>query len=94
MRTNAMARHHSTGVSMIVALMAAHRDASVSKGAPKVYCQEEIERIQAYLHKVETEQAGALSRRRPQTNADSDEPGHFIPCGENGSFIPFRTIIE
>jgi hypothetical protein len=81
----------STGVSMIVALMAAHRAASGSKGAPTVYCQEEIERIQAYLHNVGTEQAaGTASRRRPQTNADSDETGHLIPRGENGTSYPSR----
>ena|ERR1700733_10118426 len=60
-----MARHHSTGVSMIIALMAAHRAASGSKGAPTVYCQEEIERIQAYLHTVETEQAAGAASRAP-----------------------------
>jgi hypothetical protein len=79
MGDNAMARHHLTGVSMTIAIMAAHRAASGSAGAPTVYCQEEIERTQAYLHKVETEQATvAASRRSPQTNVDPDEAGHLI----------------
>jgi hypothetical protein len=44
-----MRRHLSTGVSTIVALMAAHRATSGRAGALSAYCQEEVARIDAYL---------------------------------------------
>jgi hypothetical protein len=76
-----MAQYHSTGVSKITAIMAAHRAASAGAGASTVYCQEEIERIQVYLRTVETEQAAdAASRRRPQTNAATDKADHLEGC--------------
>jgi hypothetical protein len=49
-----MQRHLSTGVSTIVALMAAHRATSCREGAPAVYCQEEVARIDAYLREEES----------------------------------------
>jgi hypothetical protein len=46
-----MERHLSTGVSTIVALMAAHRAASGREGPPAAYNQEAVARIDAYLQK-------------------------------------------
>jgi hypothetical protein len=43
-------RHLSTGVATIVALMAAHRVAPGRDGAPVACCQEEVDRIDAYLY--------------------------------------------
>jgi hypothetical protein len=45
-----MERHLSTGVATIVALMAAHRAVSEQEGPSVAYCQEVVERIDAYLH--------------------------------------------
>jgi hypothetical protein len=45
-----MERHFSTGVSTIVALMAAHRTAAGVGSVPVRYSQEEIARIYCYLH--------------------------------------------
>jgi hypothetical protein len=44
-----MHRDLSTSVSTIVALMAAHRAASAREGAPTAFCQDEVDRIDAYL---------------------------------------------
>lgn len=53
-----MERHLSTGVATIVALMAAHRDAS---GEPATYCQEAVARIDTYLHDNEPGPAPAAT---------------------------------
>ena len=44
-----MHRDLSTSVSTIVALMAAHRAASGREGAPTAFCQDDVDRIDAYL---------------------------------------------
>jgi hypothetical protein len=62
-----MERHLSTGVSTIVALMAAHRVASGRERSTAVYSQDEIARIVAYLHENELARPAAAvapNRRR------------------------------
>jgi hypothetical protein len=65
MGDGAMERHLSIGVTTIVALMAAHRGASVRVRPPAVYNQEEIVRIDAYL---QHDKASALHATRSRNN--------------------------
>jgi hypothetical protein len=60
----AMERHLSTGVSIIVALMAAHRAASGREAPPTAYNQEEVARIDAYLHEDKPAAPAAARLRR------------------------------
>jgi hypothetical protein len=55
-----MERHLSTSLATIVALMAAHRAAFGKEGAPVTYCQEKVNRIDAYLHDKEPTWDGAV----------------------------------
>jgi hypothetical protein len=63
-----MERHFSTGISTIVAIMAAHRATSGREGAVVAFCQEEVDRIDAYLH--ETEPVWPVVRFAPTSDAD------------------------
>jgi Zn-dependent oligopeptidase len=62
-----MERHLSTGVSIIVALMAAHRAASETEGPATAYNQDEVARIDAYLHEDELAEPAAVKLRRNQS---------------------------
>jgi hypothetical protein len=57
-----MERHFSTGVSTLVALMAAHRIASGREDPVVIYCQEEVARIIAYLREAEPAGSAPLSQ--------------------------------
>ena len=69
-----MERHLSTGVSTIVALMAAHRAASGREGPAAVYSHEEVARIDAYLHDGQAQPVAPAPRRGRQSNQVARRP--------------------
>ena len=71
-----MQRHLSTGVSTIVALMAAHRIISGGERAQATDCPDEVDRIVAYRHPDDPawmlpEDDAASRTVRPDTNVVS-----------------------
>jgi hypothetical protein len=61
-----MERHHSTGVTTIVALMAAHRTACGRDGMSAAYDREEVARIEDHLR--EDKQAAPPRCQRTRRN--------------------------
>jgi hypothetical protein len=63
-----MERHFSTGISTIVAIMAAHRATSGRERVAAAYCQDAVDQIDAYLH--ETEPSWPAGRFERTSDAD------------------------